>query len=244
MPDRFFLEAPPDQGQAVLTGPEAHHLAHVLRAKPGQAVVVFDGSGQEWDAQIREVGRSQVRLTVLASRTLDRELTVPLVLGVGLPRGDRQRGAVERAVELGVTRLVPLIAERSVAEITPAVLQRLRRGVIDAAKQCGRNRLMTVDSPLPCATFFAAAPPTAAAWIAHPGREAASALALAGALPPDRHQRWIAIGPEGGFTEEELALARRHHWSLLDLGPRILRVETAIAAVAALVSAGDPGMNR
>src|SRR5215475_4969827 len=113
MPDRYFLETPPADDTARLTGPEAHHLAHVMRAKPGLEVTLFDGSGREWLARVDEVGRSEVTLALISCREVDRELSLPITLAVALPKGDRQRWLVEKATELGVTRLVPLVTERS-----------------------------------------------------------------------------------------------------------------------------------
>src|SRR5690606_32869891 len=101
--------------QVTLDGSEAHHLLHVLRAAPGMSVTLFDGSGAEFEAEVAACKRSTIELRILQRREVDRELPYPLVLGVPLPKGDRQRWIVEKAVELGVTRLVPLITERSVA---------------------------------------------------------------------------------------------------------------------------------
>src|SRR5688500_9189413 len=101
MSDRFFVETPIDSEQAELIGPEAHHLAHVMRAGPGAEVTLFDGSGAEFAARVTKIGRSRVELTVSARREIDRELPFPLVLGVALPKGDRQKWLVEKATELG-----------------------------------------------------------------------------------------------------------------------------------------------
>ena len=122
-------------------------MIHVLRAKPGLEVMLFDGSGSEFLARVEKVERSAVRLTVVERRIVDRELPKPLTLGIALPKGDRQRWLMEKATGLGVTQLTPLITERGVAQPTDDARRRLERAVIEASKQCGRNRLMVVAVP-------------------------------------------------------------------------------------------------
>jgi 16S rRNA (uracil1498-N3)-methyltransferase len=161
MSDRFFV-SPPIAGQrASLAGDEARHLTAVMRAKVGQEIVVFDGSGAEFTARIAATGKSTVDLEIVERQEISRELSVSVTLAVALPKGERQKWLVEKATELGVTRLVPLVTERGVAQPVEAALDRLRRSVIEASKQCGRNRLLEIDSPATAIDFFAAASPAA-----------------------------------------------------------------------------------
>jgi 16S rRNA (uracil1498-N3)-methyltransferase len=238
MTHRFFLGEPPREGRAVLTGPEAHHLAHVLRAKRGDAAVLFDGSGREYAARVVRVGRDRAELEIVSEAFVEREAPLAVTLGAALPKGDRQRWLVEKLVELGVARLVPLNTERGVAQPTAGALQRLRRAVIEASKQCGRNRLMEISPAIAWGAFVAeagAGQPESAAnpvlWVAHPGgtplREAARSW------PASRASAALAVGPEGGLAEEEIDAARRAGWQCVDLGPRILRIETAALYLAA-----------
>jgi 16S rRNA (uracil1498-N3)-methyltransferase len=237
MADRYFVETPIQGPSARLEGGEAHHLAHVMRARPGHEVVLFDGSGAEFVARVEHVGRGEVELAVVSRAAVDRELAVPVVLGVALPKGDRQRWLMEKATELGVARLVPLVAERSQLGPSPGALEKLRRAVIEASKQCGRNRLMEITEPQPLAQFLATADDRHARLICHPGgqsfAEALAALMAPGAVPPSIH---LAIGPEGGFTEMEAEQAQARGWQLIDLGPRVLRVETAAVGLAAAIA--------
>ncbi len=147
MSERYFVDKTISGGRVALNGPEAHHLIHVMRAAPGLNVVLFDGSGAEFPAVVQRVGRSDVELAVLSRELVDRELPFDLTLATALPKGDRQKWLVEKAVELGVTRLVPLRTQRAVAQPVEQALARLRRAVIEASKQCGRNRLMPIDAP-------------------------------------------------------------------------------------------------
>ncbi|MGA2031953.1 MAG: 16S rRNA (uracil(1498)-N(3))-methyltransferase [Thermoguttaceae bacterium] len=238
MADRYFVEVPVSTPRAVLSGAEAHHLIHVMRAKPGMAVTLFDGSGAEFSALVERLGRSEVELQIVARQQVDRELPLDLALGVSLPKGDRQKWLVEKAVELGVRRVVPLLTSRSVAQPAGAVA-RLRRTVIEASKQCGRNRLMEICAPSGWADFVGAEPEVSLKLLAHPAGE--NVLGARDACSDEPVRRAIlAIGPEGGFAEEELALARSAGWRLVNLGPRILRVETAAILLVAKVIAKLP----
>jgi 16S rRNA (uracil1498-N3)-methyltransferase len=236
MADRYFVEKLIEGQHARLLGAEAHHLAHVMRAKPGHEVVLFDGSGAEFTARVERVGRSEIELAVASRDPIDRELNVPLSLGVALPKGDRQRWLVEKAVELGVTRLAPLETERGNDRMPPAVLERLRRAVIEASKQCGRNRLMEISSPQRLSEFLTADPPEAVRLLAQPGAKDCQ-TSLDELMGPGRAPRQVilAVGPEGGFTEAELDLASAGGWHCVGFGPRILRVETATVALATAV---------
>ena len=239
MSRRFYCSDPPEQGRATLRGSEAHHLMHVVRLGVGDEVVLFDGSNVEHDAIVAKLTRDAVELEITASREVDRERSAALVLGVALPKGDRQKWLVEKCVELGVTRLVPLSTERGVAQPTDKVLERLRRGVIEASKQCGRNRLMEVADAVHLASFLQTASGDTLRLFAMPG--GASLGEMFGQQQSIKHSQpvQVAVGPEGGFTDEELTQAREAGWLAVDLGPRILRVETAALFMAALTGIAD-----
>jgi 16S rRNA (uracil1498-N3)-methyltransferase len=236
MADRYYVETPIASDEVRLVGAEAHHLAHVMRARPGSEVVLFDGGGAEFRARVERVGRSEIELAVISRNAVDRELGAPLCLGLGLPKGDRPRWLVEKAVELGVTSLAPLDCARANDRPTPAAIQRLRRAVIEASKQCGRNRLMEIGEPRGAAEFFAHQPSAAVRIIAQPGAtDCQSALDEMLSSGSTLTQVVLAIGPEGGFTPSEIDLASAHGWRQVSLGPRVLRVETAALALAAAV---------
>ena len=235
MADRYFVETPIAGGSARLVGAEAHHLAHVMRAKPGDEVALFDGSGAEFTARVERVGRSEIELVVLARSDVDRELSVAITLGVTLPKQDRARWLVEKGVELGVARLVPLVTERSTERASPAALDRLRRTVIEASKQCGRNRLMEVATPQPLADYLAAPASRSVCLLAHPGAEGFRGALRELISTAAAQDVWLGIGPEGGFTNVEVELAVGSGWRAVGFGPRILRVETAALTLAAAV---------
>jgi 16S rRNA (uracil1498-N3)-methyltransferase len=229
MPDRYFSAEPIHGDRAVLAGPEAHHFLHVMRGKSGDELVVFDGTGVEYTAQAARCTRSEVELAVLSREPVDRELAFPLTLAVALPKGDRQKWLVEKAVELGVTRIVPLQTARGVAQPTAGALDRLRRSVVEASKQCGRNRLLRIDQAQTLEDVIHTELVGAQRLIAHPDGAPPRSLDL----HFDSAEVIGMVGPEGGFTEDEVERAKQAGWQALSLGPRILRVETAAIALAA-----------
>lgn len=233
MSERFFLDAPPRADRAELSGDEARHLARVLRGKVGDTVSVFDGRGREWPARIATLGRDRIGLElgpVVEVAPPSRALT----LAVALPKGDRQKWMVEKITELGCTRLVPLVTTRGVAEATPATVQRLLRSSIEACKQCLRNTLLEIGSPLTVAEVLAARDTATLALVADPRGE------LLGSVLPGHSGHILAlVGPEGGFTTEELTMTSAAGCRRVTLAPHVLRVETAAVALAAGICAGS-----
>ncbi len=234
MSDRFFSSQPITTELVTLAGPESHHLLHVMRAVAGTAITLFDDGGAEFAAVVETVRRSEVIVRIVERRDVNRELPFALTVGVALPKGDRQKWLVEKLTELGVTALVPLIAERGVAQPTAGAAERLQRAAIEAAKQCGRNRLMQIAKPQAWGEWVAQTgdlPSATRRLLAHPGGRPLTEINL---YPPQPTA--LAIGPEGGLTDAEVAAARCAGWQPVSLGPRILRVETAAVALAAVLS--------
>ncbi len=227
MGQRFFVDTPITGELVTVTGTEAHHLLHVMRAAVGDEVLLFDGTGREYVARVERLGRREADLRVLRGESVDRELPGQLVVGVAFPKADRQRWLIEKLVELGATRVVPLRTQRSVVHPDPHAGERLRRGVIEASKQCGRLCLMEVAPLVPLAAYLAAAPAGARRWLADPAGDPPGST---GASADD----WfVAVGPEGGWTADEQRAAAAGGWLRVSLGPRTLRIETACLTLAA-----------
>ncbi len=229
MADRYFSDEPITGPNATLAGNEAHHLLHVMRAEPGTKIVLFDGRGGQHDAEVLRCGRKTVELTVGPCREDPPELPYPLTLAVALPKGDRQRWLVEKAVELGVTQIVPLQTQHSVSG-KAMVSSKLSRYVIEACKQCGRNRLLKIAPPQEIRSFLEQADVSHRRLFAHPG-----GIPLSKVLQQTDAPISLVIGPEGGFTDEEAAFASHCEWQMVDLGSRLLRVETAALALTVAV---------
>ncbi len=233
MSQRFFISESIEAGQLELTGAEARHLGRVMRAQPGDTVIVFNGRGLESRAQVCRVEKNVVLLQLESPCSVDRERPDPLVLGVALPRGDRQKWLVEKLVELGAASLVPLVTERGVAQPIEKALDRLRRMVIEASKQCGRNQLMEIETPASLDDFCQAHADFPGRLIAHPD-ETVATLDRSSLKAGSSQATAVAVGPEGGFSEAELQVASQYGWQQVSLGPRVLRVETAAVLLAAL----------
>ncbi len=232
MAGRFFCPEPLAEGRFTLGSDEARHLVRVLRFGVGDRVEVFDGRGFATLAVVTELGRDRVELAAEGEPLVDRVAPCQLTLATAVPKGERFDWLVEKATELGVHRLVPLITERSVVDPRTGKLDRLRRAIVEACKQCGRNRLMELETP------------TSWERLVTEAHESVRIVAQPCGLPPELWPRVphggsavLAIGPEGGFTESEVTLARNAGWTVARLGATVLRIETAgLAGSAALLA--------
>ena len=230
MADRFYTPQPLALGDVTLDGPEAHHLATVRRFEPGDAVTLFNGDGREYAAEVVAVDRKRATLHVTAALDVSRESPVRVTVASALPKGDRADYLVEKLVEVGVTHFLPLITVRSVVVPKASTVETLARGVIEASKQCGRNRLMTVGPPTTWRDFLTRRDGVQLVLHTADGNPAV-ARSFAGGVT-------VAVGPEGGFAPEEVAAAGEAGRAILSLGPRVLRVETAAVVAAVWANLG------
>lgn len=234
MAERFYVQVIGANDTVVLTGEEAHHLARVRRIHRGETVQVFDGSGIECEASVREIGKDEVVLTIESRRLVDRELPFLLTLACSPAKGDRLRWLVQKAVELGVTRFIPLLTRRTSEQARGLKVEKMARWVIEVSKQCGRNVLMELSPAILWEQFLPTVSMDSLKMLADP-----TGVFLNDVLPKEfRGEVTLAVGPEGGFTAEELEFARSCGWIVVSLGPRVLRVETAALALAARMAGG------
>lgn len=228
MRPRFYTPDKLQPGEFVLKGPEAHHLAVVRRVRTGDFVALFNGDGHEYPAQVIALAPKQVVLNVQSVENPQRERPMPLEMAVAMPKGDRADFLVEKLVELGVTRLTPLMTFRTIVRPRPSRLDHLRQAVIEACKQCGRNILMRIDELTTWAEYL------------HRPDLPSQRILLSPHSPnilcSTREAVVCAIGPEGGWEEKEIVEALELGWKLYQLGPRTLRVETAAIAAAAILA--------
>jgi 16S rRNA (uracil1498-N3)-methyltransferase len=228
MSERFYVNLPLALGPFTLDGPEAHHLAAVCRLRPGDEVRLFNGDGCEYPARVERVARREIALQVLGIEQPVRELPFELEVAAPVPKGDRGQFLVEKLTELGVTSYVPLQCARSNIHPRDCKREKLERYVIEASKQCGRNVLMRIGELVEWEAYCVAGEMGAVRVLAHPENGADPSRASVGKATH------LAVGPEGGFTDEEVALAVSHSWQSITLGPRILRVETAAIVMTCL----------
>jgi 16S rRNA (uracil1498-N3)-methyltransferase len=233
MSERFYVNLPLAPGPFLLDGPEAHHLATVCRLRPGSEVCLFNGDGHEYPARIAQVARREISLEITGVNRPQRELPFLLEAAAPLPKGDRSQFLVEKLTELGAAAFVPLICARSAVHPREGKRAKLERYVIEASKQCGRNVLMRIAEPLTWEDYVSGGDAGEIRILAHP--YPASDQAELVKPRNDRAAVRIAVGPEGGFTEEETAAATARGWHAMTLGPRLLRVETAAIVLAARV---------
>jgi 16S rRNA (uracil1498-N3)-methyltransferase len=212
---------------------EATHLARVLRVRPGDAVEVFDGEGRAGRFVVRAAGRREVELELVARSDADPALPFTLTAAVATPKAKRAQRLVEGLCELGVAAWVPLSLSR--CEGRPPRPDEVRRWAIEAAKQCGRNRLLEAAPPVDLAGLLALARAHDLALVG----DTADATPLRDVLARPRPARaLVVVGPEGGFTAEERSALRGAGLASVALGPTILRIETAAHGLcAALVAA-------
>lgn len=221
----------------------ANHL-RVLRLSAGDPLTIFNGEGGEYPAVLLSLEKRSVRVRLGQPLFRDAESPLRVTLLQGISKGERMDYTIQKAVELGVTTILPLFAERSVVQLDGERLRRREQHwqgiVVSACEQCGRN---TLPQLLPAATLETALEriDVELPLVLDPGASATLRHCLARRSPGGGIA--LLIGPEGGFTAEELALSRRAGYAGVSLGPRVLRTETAgVAALAALQAlAGDLG---
>jgi 16S rRNA (uracil1498-N3)-methyltransferase len=216
-----------------MDGPQANYLGNVMRLKVGDQLLVFDGMSGEWLAEITEAGKKRMSL-IVGEPTRPQENVPDLWLAFAPVKKGRVDWLVEKAVELGVARLQPVVTQRTI--VGKLNLDRMRAHIIEAAEQCGRTALADIDEAMKLDALLKSRDPRRRLYFADEsgGEPAASAFQPRPAL--------ILTGPEGGFTPDEAdAIRAAPNATPISLGPRILRAETAaLAAVAAwMAAAGD-----
>ncbi|HEY0824496.1 MAG TPA: 16S rRNA (uracil(1498)-N(3))-methyltransferase [Ramlibacter sp.] len=235
---RLHCGEPLSGGLRLALPPGTARHVQVLRMQPGDALTLFDGRGGEYEAVVEHMGRSEVQVAVGAHRAIECEAPVAVHLAVAMPANERMDWLVEKATELGAASIQPLVAERSVLRLTGERAQKKQAHwqaiAIAACEQCGRNRVPAVHAVQPLPNWLAAQARPGLVLSLRPGTRALSAQ-------PGPAEVTLLSGPEGGLSaaEEEVALARG--WTAVNLGPRVLRAETApLAALAVLTLAGVP----
>ena len=229
---RFFIDGAAD-GRAYITGADALHIAKALRMRPGEALTLCDGKGTDFEGVLETVTDRQVTVRITVSRPSQAEPTLAVTLYQGLPKGDKMDWIVQKAVELGVTAVVPVATRRSVARLEGKAdkkQERWQRIAAEAAGQCGRGILPAVERPL--------------SWnqaLSRLSGEPALVFYEGGGRPlrelvtPSTRRLSVFVGPEGGFDPEEIDAIRRQGGGVATLGPRILRCETAPLAALTLL---------
>ncbi|MDG9923177.1 MULTISPECIES: 16S rRNA (uracil(1498)-N(3))-methyltransferase [unclassified Pseudomonas] len=220
---RFFIDAPLSLGQHELPEAQAHYIGRVLRHAVGDAVQLFDGSGQEYLGELIEVGKKTVRVELREQFAGQPESRLRVHLGQGLSRGERMDWAIQKATELGANEITPIVSERCEVRLkderADKRLAHWRQVAISACEQCGRSELPVIHSPMLLAD-----------WLKHSDAELKLVLhPVAEPLTSHASPATLAflIGPEGGLSDAEVEQAKGAGFNAARLGPRVLRTETA-----------------
>ena len=220
--------------EVTVGGKPAHYLSRVLRVSPGQSLVLFNGDGHDYAAEINSPGKNELRIQVLSRLPSGRESPLKITIAQAISRGERMDLTLQKCTELGVTGFQPLNTERVEVRIRPEKLQKRmehwRQIVISACEQSGRSVIPVVSEPENLSQWLEREA-SAQRLVLAPGADTSLAgLTINGAVE-------VLIGPEGGLSETELALVERSGVQPVSFGPRILRTETAGAAAAAVLQA-------
>ena len=220
---RFFIDAPLSLGQHELPEAQAHYIGRVLRHAAGDAVQLFDGSGQEYLGELIEVGKKTVRVELREQFAGQAESPLRIHLGQGLSRGERMDWAIQKATELGVGEITPIVSERCEVRLkderADKRMAHWRQVAISACEQCGRSVLPVLHAPQTLAEWQAAVQ-AELKLVLHP---------VAAPLESHAKPQTLAflIGPEGGLSDAEVEQAKTAGFHAARLGPRVLRTETA-----------------
>ena len=230
---RIFSDQPLQAASTIeLSESAANHVGRVLRMQPGEPLVLFNGQGGAWQGTVTNVSKKAVTVTLQAAIVGDAQSPLVIELGQTLSRGERMDYAIQKATEAGVTAITPLWSERCEVKLHADRLdKRLRHWqqvAISACEQCGRNIVPTIHPPQTVEQWLASRN-TDLGFVLHHRTE----QKLSGFEPPQSVS--LLIGPEGGLTAAEIALAEHHQFHALALGPRVLRTETAPVVAIALM---------
>jgi 16S rRNA (uracil1498-N3)-methyltransferase len=239
---RCFVPGPlAGQSQLVLPEGPATHIARVLRLRAGAALTLFDGRGGEFEATILAIEKRGVRVQLGAHHAIEREASVAVTLLQCVIRAERMDFIVQKATELGVAAILPVQSRHGVVRLDDSGVERRQRHwqavAIGACEQCGRNQIPDLPAPVSFEVACTRGAGAQARVLLDPTGARSLVQALESPAPTPLSTVSVLIGPEGGFGEDEIALARDHGFQICSLGPRVLRAETAPIAALAVIQA-------
>ncbi len=239
---RIYIDTPLAVDTVVtLDAPAANHVVKVLRLRPDDPLVLFNGSGGEYRAQLSAATKREVTARIAEHVARESESPLALTLAQSVSKGEKMDYTIQKAVELGVQRIVPVVSERTVVHLTEERLQRRldhwRAVMIHACEQCGRNTLPELAPLVALSDFIATSGPGLCLVLYHRSATGLHALQHHGQAVT------LLVGPEGGWSEAEVLQVQRHDFHPVVFGPRVMRTETAaVAAISAIQTLwGDMG---
>ncbi len=238
---RIFL--PPEQlasKQITITGEQSRYLSLVLRAKPGEQLTIFDGTGRRYICRMNSVHKKEVIAEKIREETYSAESPVSIILAQGIPKGDKMDLIVQKSTELGVKKIIPIITEHSQVRATGKT-ERWRKIALAASQQSGREKVPDMAEPVDFKEFIEGR--TADHKIIFSAEEKKQNLSKTLNSFQSVKEITLLIGPEGGFSKDETRAAIQKGFASVSLGPRILRTETAPITAISIVQyeLGDLG---
>jgi 16S rRNA (uracil1498-N3)-methyltransferase len=248
MPPRLYLPQPLHSGEQIELPAGASRHVQVLRLQPGQPLILFNGQGGEWEAEVVQMGRQTVAVRLGPEHRPQRELGLAITLALGMPANDRMDTVVEKAGELGACCIQPLMCERSVLRLQGERAQKKQAHwqavAASASEQCGRTSVTEIQAVRGVRDWLASIPKTPALgaqrWLLSP----ASQTEWHPQLAISASSLLFLSGPEGGLSAEEEDLAKQQGFSPVSLGPRVLRADTAPLAVLAALALSNRSAGR
>jgi 16S rRNA (uracil1498-N3)-methyltransferase len=242
--NRFFIEKVPKNASHIhLSGDEHYHLSRVVRKKSGERIWLFDKMGYVYLAKVEEVQKGSTRLLIL-KKSREQELKTRVTLGLSLIRSKKMDLVIQKATELGVTAIIPVISSRSIIRIKdkiPQKLERWKRISREACKQCGRSRMTKIHPPLDLRLFVNQSTAGRKLYLTEKGGKYLGDILIQPFLEGDGITKLpqeviVLVGPEGGWTEDEEQAIMNNDFEAVSLGPLVMRSETAAISSLALIS--------
>jgi len=229
----YVTETLTPHSKLILSGEVFHYLTHVLRLTVGDKLFLFNGSEHEYEACIQEIGKTKVTLSILSQTKVNKESPIQIHIAQAIPKGQKLDDLIPKITELGITSLQPILSKRTIMQkVSENKLKRWESIARHASEQCGRTKVPQVYTPLRLEVFLKQA------FLGEKilFYELETAKSFQDILQNTKAKTYtLLIGPEGGFTQEEVALALQNQWHGASLGKRILRTETVAPCVSAIL---------
>jgi|LSQX01.2.fsa_nt_gb 16S rRNA (uracil1498-N3)-methyltransferase len=238
--NRFYVDKSKIQGEWVrITGEDVKHITKVLRLSPGDPVVICDGDNTDYEGVIERTGKDEIKVRLGNASRSGTEAAMEMVLYQAIAKGTKMELIIQKGTELGVAAFVPVITSRTVVRLegrndTPKKLQRWQRIAMEASKQSGRGRIPDVRSPMDFDQALEEMTGYSLALLPHAGEGGLTIDAIPGGVG-DYADIAVMVGPEGGFSDDEIKRARDRGIEIVSMGPRTLRTETAGMVIAAIL---------
>lgn len=230
---RIYTQQPLQENTAIGLEPQAsQHLSKVLRMSEGAEVTLFNGQGGEYSATISQLAKKQLTVEVGEKNSHDKQSPLDIHLGIAISKGDRMDWVMQKATEIGITKVSPLYTERTEVKLKGDRAKKKsdhwQQVIISACEQSGRNQLMLLEQPLSLSEWLASTQADKKFVLHHRSDNGLNSVEKPTSVA-------LLIGPEGGLSNDEITQAQRHDFSALTLGPRVLRTETAPIAAASIL---------